>query len=248
MIRAVSVDDEENGRQILRHYVNQYSETLDLELVGEADSVASGIELINRVKPDLVFLDVQLQDGTGFNLLEKLNRDSFKVVFVTSYDQYALKAIRFKAIDYILKPIDPDLFVEAVEKVKADLNKFTIEKDVRIDELVTNINSFEKIGLPSIDCIRFVKVSDIVRCEADGNYTKFVLSNNESIIVCKTMKVYEDLLAEYKFIRIHKSHLINVNYVDKYINGDGGTVIMSDGSSVEVSRRKKEDLLKLIVS
>lgn len=246
MIKAVSVDDEANGRKILRHYVEQYGD--GIELVGEADSVASGIELIKKVKPEVVFLDVQMQDGTGFNLLEKVDSKSFKVIFVTSFDQYALKAIKFNAIDYILKPIDPDLFVEAIEKVKGDLNKYTKDKDIRIDELVTNINSYEKIGLPSIDCIKFVKVSDIVRCESDGNYTKFVFSNNESIIVCKTMKIYEDLLAEHKFIRIHKSHLINVNYIDKYINGDGGTVIMSDGSSVEVSRRKKDELLKLIVS
>ncbi|MBO7496181.1 MAG: response regulator transcription factor [Salinivirgaceae bacterium] len=245
MVKVVIIDDENSGRNVIRQYLSLYCD--DIEIIGEADSVKSGVELLSKESPDIVFLDIQMQDGTGFNLLEALPQRTFKVIFVTSFDQYALKAIKFSASDYILKPVDPDEFVEAVQNVQAELAKQTPTKDERIDELLTNMNNFTKVGLPTNNGIQFVKVDDIVRCEADGPYTQFFMNNGEKIMVSKNLKIYEELFVDNKFLRVHKSHLINTSYIDKYINGDGGSVIMADGSNVEVSRRKKDELLSMMI-
>lgn len=245
MVKVVIIDDENSGRNVIRQYLALYCD--DVEIIGEADSVKSGVELLSKEHPDIVFLDIQMQDGTGFNLLEALPQRSFKVIFVTSFDQYALKAIKFSASDYILKPVDPDEFVEAVQNVQAELAKQSPVEDERIDELLTNMNNFSKIGLPTANGILFFKVDDIVRCEADGAYTQFFMNNGEKVLVAKNLKIYEELFADNKFLRVHKSHLINTSYIDKYINGDGGSVIMADGSCVEVSRRKKDELLSMMM-
>ena len=244
MIRVVLVDDEQQGRAIIKQYISRYCPYV--EVCGEADSVKNGVEVIAETHPDIVFLDIQMQDGTGFNLLEKVADRSFKVIFVTSFDQFALKAFKYSASDYLLKPLDPDAFVEAVEKVRGDIEATSKGKDNRIEELLTNINSFKKIGLPSGNAIIFVNVDDIVRCESDGNYTMFHLADGRQLLVTKNLKVYEELFADRKFLRVHKSHLINARYVDQYINGDGGSVVMADGSTVEVSRRKKDELLAIM--
>ncbi|MBR5959142.1 MAG: response regulator transcription factor [Salinivirgaceae bacterium] len=246
-MKVAIIDDESNGRNIIRQYLSLYCQ--DVEVIGEADSVKSGVKLLSKQTPDVVFLDIQMQDGTGFNLLELLPQRTFKVIFVTSFDQFALKAIKFSVADYLLKPVDPDAFVEAVEKVRADITQPSPHKDARIEELLTNINSFAKIGLPTNDGIQFVKVDDIVRCEADGAYTQVIMDGGTRIMVSKNLKVYEELFADRKFLRVHKSHLINIRYIDKYLNsgGDGGSVVMADGSTVEVSRRKKEELLGMMM-
>lgn len=246
MFKAAIIDDEEGGRNIIKNYLSLYCN--DIEVCGEAESVKTGVELLNKTTPDIVFLDIQMQDGTGFNLLEKVAKRSFKVIFVTSFDQYALKAFRYSAADYLLKPINPDDFAEAVQKVQDDINSVNSSKDTRIDELITNVNSFEKIGLPTTNGILFKKIENIVRCEADGSYTRFYFDDNTNYLATKTMKVYEDLLADRKFLRVHKSHFINLAHVVQYINGDGGQVVMTDGSTIEVSRRKKDELLKLMMS
>lgn len=244
MIRVVVVDDEQQGRSIIKQYIARYCPYI--EVCGEADSVKNGVAVINEKHPDIVFLDIQMQDGTGFNLLEKVGEKTFKVIFVTSFDQFALKAFKYSASDYLLKPLDPDAFVEAVEKVRGDIETHTKGKDDRIEQLLTNINSFKKIGLPAGNAIVFVNVDDIIRCESDGNYTTFHLTDGRHLLVSKSLKVYEELFADRKFLRVHKSHLINARYVDQYINGDGGSVVMSDGSTVEVSRRKKDELLAIM--
>jgi len=244
-MKVAIIDDEKNGRDIIKQYISMYCD--NVEIIGEADSVKSGVKLLSKQSPDIVFLDIQMQDGTGFNLLELLPQRTFKVIFVTSFDQFALKAIKYSVADYLLKPVDPDMFIEAIEKVKADIEKPNPTKDGRIEELLSNINSFSKIGLPTTDGILFVNVDDIVRCEADGVYSIFYMSNGEKIMVSKNLKNYEDLFSDRKFLRIHKSHLINTRHVSKYINGDGGNVIMSDGSNVEVSRRKKDELLNMML-
>lgn len=244
-MKVAIIDDESNGRNIVRQYLSLYCH--DVEVIGEADSVKSGVKLLSKQSPDVVFLDIQMQDGTGFNLLELLPQRTFKVIFVTSFDQFALKAIKYSAADYLLKPVDPDAFVEAVEKVRADIAQPAAPRDIRIEELLTNINSFAKIGLPTNDGIQFVKVDEIIRCEADGPYTQFIMDGGARIMVSKNLKIYEELFADRKFLRVHKSHLINTRYIDKYINGDGGNVVMADGSTVEVSRRKKEELLNMMM-
>ena len=244
-MKVAIIDDEQSGRDVLRNFIQTFC--TDIEICGEADSVKSGVKLITKSNPDVVFLDIQMQDGTGFNLLEMLPQRTFKVVFCTSFDQFALKAIKYSAADYLLKPIDPDLFIETVEKLQADVSKK--RADNRIDELLSNINSFEKVGLPVGDGIQFVKVDDIIRCEADGVYTRVVVVGGASYLVSKNLKNYEDLFADRGFIRVHKSHLINTRYIDKYLNsgGDGGSVVMADGSTVEVSRRKKDELLGMMM-
>ncbi len=245
MIKVVIIDDEVSGRNVIRQYLSLYCE--NVEIIGEADSVKSGTELLTNESPDIVFLDIQMQDGTGFNILEALPERNFKVIFVTSFDQFALKAIKFCAADYILKPVDPDEFVEAVERVQADLEKQNLA-DNRIDEMLTNMSNFSKVGLPTADGVKFVKVDDIVRCEADGSYTTVFMNDGDKILISKNLKTYEELFVDNKFLRVHKSHLINISHVDKYVNsgGDGGSVVMSDGSTVEVSRRKKDELLALM--
>jgi two-component system, LytTR family, response regulator len=242
MLRTVIIDDEINGRNILKSFIAKYCS--GISIIGEAESVKSGFELIEEVEPDLIFLDIQMQDGTGFDLLEKFKLRKFKTIFVTSFDNYAIKAFKFSAVDYILKPVDPDNLVEAVNRVK-ELNSGNQFQE-KIDVLISNINSLEKIGLPAADGIRFVKIHDIIRCESDNNYTLFYLKNKEKILISKTLKDFETLLSGSQFFRIHKSHLINLRYIDKYVPGEGGYVIMEDGSHADVSRRKKEGLLKLL--
>ena len=247
MIKAAIIDDEINGRDIIKQYISLYCE--GIEVCGEADSVKSGLNLLTNVDADLVFLDIQMQDGTGFNLLEQLPSRTFKVIFVTSFDQFALKAFKYSVSDYLLKPIAPDAFAESVAKVQSDIeaNKNKPHADVRIEELLANVNTFEKIGLPTNNGIRFVKVDDIVRCEAEGSYTIFHFVDKSNYVVTKNLKFYDDLLTERKFLRVHKSHLINLRFIEQYINGDGGQVMMADGSMIEISRRKKDELLNLIM-
>jgi two-component system LytT family response regulator len=177
--------------------------------------------------------------------LEKLPKRNFKLIFVTSFDHYAIKAFKFSAVDYILKPVDPDQLIAAVEKVKAMAPAETVES--KIDVLISNITSLEKIALPASDGIRFIKISEIIRCESDNNYTLFYLTTKEKILVSKTLKDFELLLSGSKFYRVHKSHLVNLKFIAKYIPGEGGYLILEDGSHVDVSRRKKEGLLKILM-
>ena len=243
MLKTVVIDDELNGRTILKSFIEKYCN--GIEIIGEADSVKTGVELINKLQPELVFLDIQMQDGTGFDLLKKFDTTNFKVIFVTSYDHYAIKAIKFSAVDYILKPVDPDNLVEAVNRVQEIAANTDIESKINV--LVSNINNLEKLALPASDGIRFVKINDIVRCESDNNYTMFHLINKEKILVSKTLKEYDVLLSSVNFYRVHKSHLVNLKYVTKYIPGEGGYLILEDGSHADVSRRKKEGLMKILL-
>lgn len=244
-MKVIIIDDEDNGRNIIRQYLSLYCD--DVEIIGEANSVKSGVEILSEVTPDVLFLDIQMQDGTGFDLLEALPQRTFKVIFVTSFDQFALKAIKFSAADYILKPVDPDEFVEAVQRVQADLAKES--QDNRIDQLLTNMNNFTQVGLPTEDGVQFVDVDDIVRCEADGGNTQVFTDNGTMLVAQKNIKVYEELFADRKFLRINKTNLINTSYIDKYDKADnGGSVLMADGVSIEVSPYKKDDLQKMMNS
>ena len=240
MIRAVIIDDEEEGRNTVYNILTQYCNFVSV--IGQADGVVKGRDLILTKQPELVFLDIQMADGTGFDLLEQLPKVEFRVIFVTAYDQYALKAIKYSALDYILKPIDPQQLIDAVNKFRMMESNFRIVAE-QIKTLFGYKSGFEKIALPTSEGLRFVKVEDIIRCESDNNYTNFFLKTGEKILVTKTLKDYEETLTDSNFIRIHQSHLINLTYVERYIKGEGGSVVMSDGSEVEVSRRRKENFL-----
>jgi len=184
-----------------------------------------------------------MNDGTAFDLLEQINWTNFHIVFITAYDQYAIRAIRFSAIDYILKPVDPGQLIAAIERIKA-LAPETNQSGERISNLIGNKREIDRIALPTLNGYNFVKLADIVRCEADNNYTLFYLAEGKKFLVTRTLKEYENLLSEKSFVRVHQSHLVNMNFVASYIKGDGGSVIMHDGSEVEVSRRKKEEFLR----
>ena len=241
-MRVVIVDDESGARASLRRLIE--NEFPSVEVVGEAEGVNSAKKLIDEVNPELAFLDVQMQDGTGFDLLKLIDLSNIQVVFVSAYDHFAITAIKFSAVDYLLKPVekqDLESTLERIEKHKSDS-----ELKKKIDLLLNNVNRIDKIALPSLSGIEFVKLSDIVRCESDNNYTNFFLLDGGKIVVSKTLKEFEDMLESKGFFRTHKSHIINLNYLKKYIKGEGGSVIMEDGSEVLVSRRRKEDFMNVL--
>lgn len=241
MIRAIVIDDEEESRNTVINILNNFCN--NVQVIAQAENVQEGKEKVESEKPDVVFLDIQMPDGTGFDLLDQLPEINFQVIFVTAFDQYALKAIKFSALDYILKPVNPQHLIDAVEKLKApETDLGLISK--QISTLLRNKNGFERITLPTFEGLRFIILKDIIRCESDNNYTNFYLNSGEKVMVTKTLKEYDDCLSGEDFIRVHQSHLVNSKYIDRYIKGDGGTIIMTDGSQIEVSRRRKEEFLK----
>lgn len=246
MIRAIIIDDIDNSRLTLAHDLKHYCP--QISIIGEADSVKTGIEVIKKYKPDVIFLDIQLGDGTGFNILEQLENIDFKIIFTTALDSYGIKAIKFSALDYLLKPIDPEELVAAVEKLDKRLSKDDISDNISV--LLENLKdikpSQKRIALSSTDKIHMVYVNDITRCESKGNYTLFYLTNKDYILVTRTLKEFDILLEEYSFIRVHHSHLINLSYLKEYVKSAGGWAIMKDNTEIPVSFRKKDKLLKMM--
>lgn len=245
MLKAVIIDDEKRSRESLELLVRESCK--DVEVVALADSVASGIETVNEHKPDLLFLDIELQDGTGFDVLEGLNKHHFHVVFTTAFENYALRALKLSAVDYLLKPINQEELVQAVDKAQNKMQKE--DKDKNFELLLQNLQSStgkHKIALPTSDGLTFINVNDIIRCQADGSYTHFFFKDRKKILVSKKIKEYEELLSPYNFVRVHHSHLVNLDEVTKYVRGDGGYVVMSDGETVYVSKRKKEDFMSAL--
>ncbi len=244
MIKTVVIDDESAGRGVVLQNLDRYFKE-EVEIVGEADSVKSGVMLINKIKPQLVFLDIQMQDGTGFDLLDMLPSIDFALVFVTSYDQYAIRAIRYSALDYILKPVDPDEFQTAVQSA---IEKLQHELPIaQVNNLKDENQRFNKLALPSQEGVYMVNIEDIIRCESDNNYTRFYLLGGKKYLVSRTLKEYDEILSDRQFCRVHKSHLINLNQVVKYVPGEGGYLILTEEHKVDVSRRRKEDLLKRLL-
>lgn len=241
-IRAIIIDDELRARTYLRGILeDQFKE---VEIIGEADGVEAGYQLIESQSPDLIFLDVQMQDGTGFDLLTKIDRSLYNVIFVSAYDKFAITAIKFSAVDYLLKPVETSDLKDALNKITQTSSSDDVQK--KLDLLLSNINKVDKIALPSLNGIEFVKLEDIIRCESDNNYTVFYLRSKEKIVVSKTLKEYEDMLESKGFFRTHKSHIVNLAYLKKYIKGEGGIVVMEDGSEVAVSRRRKEEFMEVL--
>ncbi len=243
MIKAIIVDDEEKSRVTLKNLVTLYCpNVVVLEL---CDSVSSAILAIDKEMPDLVFLDIEMPFHNGFTLLEKIKNPTFEVIFTTAYDHYAIKAIKFSAMDYLLKPIDSDELKSAVNKI--EFSRTTSARALPdFEVLLSNLKikgNNAKIALPTFDGLQMVSINEIIKCSADESYTHIALTNNTKITVSRILKEYEELLSDFNFLRVHNSCLINLAHVSKYIKGDGGYVVMSDGSSVEVSRRKKNELI-----
>lgn len=248
MINCLIIDDEMNARNAIKSMLDFYCK--DVIVVGEAEDVKSGLLSIHKHKPDLVFLDIKMSDGTGIDLLRKLQNIPFKVIFITAHDHYAIQAFKFSAIDYLLKPIDPKEFVEAVRKAKelSHKNDFKIKLDSFRSNLNPDLKNRKKIVLKTSKSIHLIKIEDIIRCEADKCYTEFFMQNGKRVIVSKVLKEFDELLSPYGFIRPHQSHLVNLNYIESYQKNDGGYILMSNKASIPVSSRKKESILKLFES
>jgi len=245
MIEAVIIEDEKRSANFLKNLIKEYCP--EIALVGEATSVKTGLELIQKIKHKLVFQDIEVPDGTAFDLLEQIPEKNFQIIFTTAYDHYALRAIKFSALDYLLKPINFLELQAAVEKVKS--KDFDASALNGINMLIKNLSvstekKSEKIALPTMDGHVFVNIDDIIRFEAEGGYTYVFLVNGVKIMISRTLKDFEDFVDEDSFARIHHSHLINIRHVKKYVKGSGGHVIMDDGSEVEVSTRKKDEFFR----
>jgi two-component system, LytTR family, response regulator len=243
MLRAVVIDDEKQSRNALISELDKYKD--QIKIIGEADSVASAIEAINDFHPDIVFLDIHLGDGMGFNVLERISWTKFKVVFVTAYDEYAIKAFKFNAIDYILKPVS----TEDISLLMGRLVRFEpMEENILNKNFLANYNNSnpKRIAISNSDGVHLVDIDDVIRCEADGNYTKIFTINGEVILTSKTLKEYDTLLLDFNFERVHNSHLVNMRHIKKYLNKDSGYLQMSDGSQIPVSQRKKSYVLSIL--
>lgn len=244
-MKILIVDDEKRARQTIADMVKLYCP--GEEIIGEADSVKSGVEAINKLNPDLVLLDVELGDGTGFDLLKSFSPVNFKVIFITAYQEHATKAFKFSAIDYILKPVNSTELSEAINRAKGGQKEKLEDKLMAFMENIGNIaQEAKKIVLKTTETIHIVNVQDIVRCESDRNYTYFYFKDHPKLLVSKTLGDYEDLLSPYKFYRPHHSHLVNLNFIEKFEKADGGFLVMKDKTKVPVSTRKRDHLMTIL--
>ncbi len=245
MIKCIIVDDEPHSRENLKQMLYLYCP--DVRVIGEADRVKSAIEVIKKNEPDLVFLDIRMPDGTGFDLLQRLKEVNFKLIFVTAFEEYAVKAFRFSAIDYILKPIDPDELKDAVNKAVRVVNGFSSNESVKqLLEAITQPNQpHRKIVLKTISTMHVIEIEKIIRCESDRNYTNFYVDGEDKLIISRSMKDFEEMLLDYKFIRVHNSHLINLDYIKKF-HKDELICVLSDNTRIPVASRKKEELVNAI--
>ena len=248
MLRAVVIDDIEKIRKENIAIIKANCPTVSI--IGQAESVDSGIKLIKQLTPDLVFLDVEMADGTGFDLLQKLSPISFKVIFITGYEDFAIRAFRFSAIDYLLKPLDSKELIDAVKKAEDSMSKEVFE--MKLHNLFANLErpkNLQKLVLKTADKIYSVNIQDIINCESDKNYTTFYFINAPKLVVSTNLKEYETLLSPHSFFRTHKSHLINMAYFDHFIKSEGGnTIVMKNKSNIPLSVRKKEEFLVLLDS
>ena len=242
MVRSIIVDDELKSRESLKILLEDFCE--NVEVLALCQNVAEGIEAVSKHKPDVVFLDIQMQRETGFDLLSKIKSIDFEVIFTTAYSEYAIKAFKFSAIDYLLKPIDIEELKKALHKVEKKLNGSISD---RLEQLIQNLKPSSaqnyKLALPTADGLIFIKIDDILYCEASSNYTYIFSSDGKKYLVSRTLKEYEDMLSEHNFFRIHNSYLINLGSVKKYVRGEGGYVVMNNDVSLDVSKRKKDSFL-----
>ena len=246
MLTAIIIDDETNSRNALRQKITKHC--TDINIISECENGEEGIEIIENQKPDIVFLDVEMPRMNGFTMLQQLKNKDFEVIFITAYDHYAIKAIKFSALDYLLKPVEIEDLKNSVEK--AIQKRKQIKGNNRVELLLQNFleekAAHQRIAISSMEGLQFVPTDDIIYLEANSNYTIFHIAGNRKITVAKTLKDFEDMLPASLFIRIHHSYLINKNGIEKYIRGEGGQVVMKNGVVLDVARRKKEEFLKAI--
>ena len=245
-IKAIIVDDEAYAGQALKTLVKKHCP--DVNIVAICQDSREAVTLVEDLKPQLVFLDIEMPHMNGFDFLDQCKRASFDVIFTTSYDQYAIKAIKFSALDYLLKPVDATELKDAIQKFrerKAPVSQQQFE--ILLAKLQQPAASSARIALPTMEGLQIIPVANIIFCSSSSNYTILTLKERQKLTVSKTLKEIEEMLEEYRFLRIHHSYLVNLDEIKKYFRGEGGTVLMSDGSTVDVSRAKKETLLKKLL-
>lgn len=244
-MQAIIIDDEQNNRDNLRQLIQKHCP--QVEITAACASAAEARQSIEKWQPELVFLDIEMPGENGFSLLESLASVKFEVIFVTAYDHYGVKAIKFSALDYLLKPIDIAELEKAVKKAEEKIN--LQQENERTRHLLRNKNLPDEnktLALSLSDKIEFVEIRSIIRCEAENNYTTFFLTDGQKLVVSKTLKEFDELLAPYHFLRVHQSHLINLNQVKSFIKSDGGYIRMKDGANVSISRQRREMVLKIL--
>jgi two-component system LytT family response regulator len=242
LLSALIVDDEKNGRENLAGLIQSHCQ--QIRIVAEAASVEQAIAAIQEHHPQLIFLDIEMPGGNGFQLLEHFKDFPFEVIFVTAYDNYAIRAIRFSASDYILKPINLNELIAAVNKVSERIRNRSENERIRQLYLNTMHPANPKIGLPTGERVEFVEVKSIVRCQGESNYTHLYFADRKPILTAKSLIEFEELLSEYGFVRVHKTHVVNLNHVTSFTKNDGGVLFLSNGDSVAISRRRKDFTLE----
>lgn len=244
-MHSVIIDDEKHCRDVLQMLIERHCPEVTIDaLCGDPEEA---LKVIERLQPQLVFLDVEMPGMNGFELLESCARRSFSVIFTTAYDQYAIKAIRHSALDFLLKPIDKDELVQSVQKALTQTANSPTKVDALLQFLHQHVQPNERLALPTEDGLRMIPVKDITYCESAGGYTKvFMAQQGVPTLICRSLKEVEEALREKGFFRVHNSYLINLSYMHKYIKGDGGEIIMTDGKNIPVSRNRKQDFLMRI--
>jgi len=242
-MRAVIIDDESDARKSIRFYLETYLD--QVEILGEADGVQSGITLIEQTKPSIVFLDIAMKDGSGFDLLNGLSDRKFQLVFVTGYDEYALKAFKYSAIDYLLKPIDIDDFNVLKRKILVQFDKEDLQRRIDLMETQLKSGNYQKIAIRDKDGTKYIEIKNILSMKSAGNYTVIMLLDSTQVVASKLLKEFEGLLDATMFFRVHRSYIVNVQYISQ-INSNDNTVVLQNGIDIPISRRRKKELKELL--
>ncbi|RAJ01569.1 LytTR family two component transcriptional regulator [Chitinophaga skermanii] len=248
-MQAIIIDDEKHCRDVLQMLLNKYCP--QVKIVAMCNDGTTALAAIAQYEPNLIFLDVEMPGMDGFELLQAIPQPTFSVVFTTAYNQYAIQAIRHSALDFLLKPIDKDELIQAVQRAQQAQQQAshpTKKVDNLLQFLQQHLQPNERIALPTLDGLRMMPIKEILYCESDGGYTRIFMQqqHDKAVLICRTLKEVEDVLKEKGFFRVHNSYLINLSYIDKYIKGDGGEIVMSDGKSIPVSRNRKQEFLTRI--
>jgi len=246
MIKAILIDDEENSLSSLKEKLHTHCKQVNI--IAFCDNAAKGIAAIDTLHPDIVFLDIEMPVMNGFVMLQQLKYKNFELIFTTAYDHYAIKAIRYSALDYLVKPIEIEDLKAAVHKAEEKRNHAYPNPQIEllVEQLVNKKNPFSRIAIPTVEGLQFIKVEDIIYLEATGNYTHIFTNEKKKYIVSHTLKDFEEMLPVEIFLRIHNSYIINKNYTEKYIRGEGGQVVLTNGVTLDVAKRKKSEFLKAI--
>lgn len=244
MLTAVIIDDETKGRMALKQKLQDYCPMV--EVIGEAADGTEGIQLIEKHRPQIIFLDIEMPRMDGFEMLRQVNHKDFHIIFTTAYDQYAIKAIKYAAFDYLLKPVDIEELKIAVERINQQSAQLTVKKLDTLEHNLQTIQTLNKLAIPTLEGYLFFDISHIIHLEAQSNYTVIYFTDYPKLIASRTLKDFEELLPAETFFRPHHSHIINLNYIKRYLKGDGGQIEMQNGNFVTVARRKKDEFLKTI--